>query len=305
MNWNKPLVTDSGGFQAFSLGKNGPRQNVKNAEKLVKISNERVYFKSVWDGKTIPLGPKESIEAQNKLGADIMMAFDECTFYPIKKDYARRAMERTHKWALTCLEQNKRSNTGQALYGIVQGSVFKDLRQQSALFISNLPFAGFAIGSVANSQEPREKVFAVLDWVLPTLLPINKPVHFLGIGEVEDIFVSVGKGVDSFDCVTPTRLARMGWIFNKKEGILQKFRYDITKVRFSTDKKPPVVNCNCFTCTNFSRSYLHHLFRCRELLAYRLATIHNLYFFGSLMEEIRMAISNGSFLKLKKEWLER
>lgn len=302
MNWHFPLMTDSGGFQAFSLGDHGLR-NIDNNQQLTKINNEGIFFKSVWDGKKIFMGPKESIMAQKDLGADIMMAFDECTFYPIKKDYAQKAMERTHQWAKICLEQKKETKTNQALYGIVQGSVFKDLREKSAKFISSLPFEGFAIGSVANSREPREKVFAVLDWTMPILLPFEKPIHFLGIGEIEDIFLSIEKGVDSLDCVTPTRLGRMGWIFEKKAGLNNKFRYDITKARFSLDKSPPVTNCSCFTCKNFSRAYLHHLFRCRELLAYRLATIHNLFFFGNLMEEIRMAIAENKFTQLKKELL--
>lgn len=302
MGWSGPLMTDSGGFQAFSLGEYGPRQNHTDLKNLVKIINEGIYFKSIWDGKTAFLGPRESIIIQQKLGADIMMAFDECTFYPIKKDYAKKALERTHIWARICLQQ-KEKREKQALFGIVQGSVFKDLRQQSAKFISGLPFEGFAIGSVANSQEPREKVFAVLDWTMPILLPCNKPIHFLGIGEIEDIFLSVERGIDSFDCVTPTRLGRMGWIFSKEERLINKFRYDITKAHFSLDKNPPVKNCRCLTCKNFSRAYLHHLFRNRELLAYRLATIHNLFFFGDLMEKIRMAISESKFARLKKEWL--
>lgn len=304
MSWNGPLMTDSGGFQAFSLGSFGPRTNIFNKKNLVTIKKEGVYFKSIWDGKRIFLGPKESIKCQQKLGGDIMMSFDECTFYPIKKDSARKSMERTHRWAKICLKQKEKASQNQALFGIVQGSVFKDLRKQSAKFISSLPFEGFAIGSVANSKEPREKVFAVLDWTMSILLPFKKPVHFLGIGEIEDIFISVGKGIDSFDCVTPTRLGRMGWIFDKRMGVKNKFRYDITKAPFSIDKNSPSKSCNCFTCKNFSRAYLNHLFRSRELLAYRLATIHNLFFFGSLMEKIREAIAENKFRKLKKEWLE-
>lgn len=312
INWNGPLMTDSGGFQAFSLGEFGPRQEREEGEKLVKITNDGIYFKSVWNGDTRFLGPKESIAHQQNLGGDILMAFDECTFFPIKKPYAQKALERTHRWAHFCIEQKSRprrdpesdsGKNGQALYGIVQGSVFADLRRQSAQFFSKLPFEGYAIGSVANSKEPREKVFAVLDWTLPTLLPTQKPIHFLGIGEIEDIFISIGKGIDSLDCVTPTRMARMGWIFDKKTGKKGKFRFDITKVSFSLDKNPLVKGCSCYTCHHFSRAYIHHLFRCRELLAYRLATIHNLFFFGSLMEKMREAIAENKFLQLKADWL--
>lgn len=304
MNWKFPLMTDSGGFQAFSLSEFGPRNTVQSEKSLVKINEEGIRFKSVWDGSEINLGPKESMEAQIKLGADLIMAFDECTFYPISKIRAREAMERTHRWSKICFSTLAAiKNSKQNLYGIVQGSVFEDLRVESAKFMSGLPFEGLAIGSVANSNEPREKVFAVLEYTLPFLLPTLKPIHFLGIGEIEDIILSVEKGVDSLDCVTPTRLARMGWIFDKKLGAKNKFRYDISKNKYAGDNTPPVDGCRCYTCLNFSRTYINHLFRNRELLAYRLATIHNLYFFGSLMEEIREAISDNKFTGLKKRWL--
>lgn len=319
MDWDGPIMTDSAGFQAFSLGEFGPRNSqpynhpgggrmdsprVKgSAERLVKINKDGIEFKSVWDGTSVFLGPKQSIEAQINLDADIMMAFDECTFYPISPKRAKLAMERTHRWLLTCIEtKNKHMNTG-ALYGIVQGSVFENLRKISAQFVASHNIEGLAIGSVANSKEPREKVFAVLDWTMPTLLTTKKPIHFLGIGEVEDIFLSIERGIDTLDCITPTRLARMGWIFDKKEGLKNKFRYDIVKAKFAGDTNPPVRNCRCFTCQHYSRAYLNHLFRSRELLSYRLATIHNLTFFGDLMEEIRESISNNQFLKLKDVWL--
>ena len=303
MNWDRPLMTDSGGFQVFSLSEHGPRLPTSD-KPMVKISELGIKFRSVWDGSELFLGPNESMDAQLHLGADLIMAFDECTFYPITKKQARSAMERTHRWAKVCIEKIQKSgNENQNLFGIVQGSVFEDLRRESAKFMADLSFEGLAIGSVANSKEPREKVFAVLDWTLPYLLPTEKPVHFLGIGEIEDIFLSVEHGIDSLDCVTPTRLGRMGWIFDKKTGLKNKFRYDISKSNYSREQKPPVEKCPCYTCQNFSRSYMHHLFRNRELLAYRLATIHNLYFFGTLMEEIRQAITDNEFIKLKKDWL--
>ena len=302
MNWQGPLMTDSGGFQASSLSEKGPRDTL-DGKSLVKINSEGIKFKSVWDGKEMFLGPKESIEAQIGFGADIIMSFDECTFYPITKERAKLAMDRTHKWAIISLETlAKRKNSEQNLFGIVQGSIFRDLRVKSAKYMACLPFDGLAIGSVANSQEPRELVFAVLDWTLP-YLPSEKPVHFLGVGEIEDIFLSVEKGIDSLDCVTPTRLGRMGWIFDKIMGIKHKFRYDITKSVYAADKNPPVIDCSCYTCQNFSRAYINHLFRNRELLAYRLATTHNLFFFGSLMEKISESIAEDKFLRLKKIWL--
>lgn len=302
MNWKGPIMTDSAGFQAFSLGDFSPRQNAIPPDKLVRIKNEGIYFKSAWDGSKQFLNPEKSIKAQQDLDSDIMMSFDECTFYPVTKKRAREAIERTQRWAKQGLNQHNKKK-GQALYGIVQGSVFEDLRKESAKYIASLPFEGFAIGSVANSREPRELVFSVLDWTLPILLPYNKPIHFLGIGEVEDMLISIGKGIDSFDCVIPTRLARMGWIFTKETGLKNKFRYDVTKNSFALDKSAPDKNCGCFTCRSYTRGYLNHLFRSRELLAYRLATIHNLSFFGNLMEKIRTSIAEGKYHELMTEWL--
>jgi queuine tRNA-ribosyltransferase len=304
MDWNGSIMTDSGGFQAFSLGENGPRNTTYNENDLVKITEDGIFFKSAWDGSQQFLGPFDSIKAQQALGSDIMMAFDECTFYPIKKEYAQKALQRTHRWALDCLSQHKKSKN-QALYGIIQGSVFEDLRVQSATFFSQLAFNGFAIGSVANSKEPREKVFQVLDWTLPYILPCEKPIHFLGIGEVEDIILSVEKGIDTLDCITPTRMGRMGWIFSKRCGVKNKFRYDITRSEFRLDKAPLEKGCNCYTCQHFTKAYINHLFRSKELLAYRLTTIHNLTFFGRLMESIRMNIHSHTFLKMKQDWLKK
>lgn len=212
-------------------------------------------------------------------------------------------MRRTHVWAKECLKTAGEYPRNQALYGVVQGSVFQDLREKSAQYLASLPFDGLAIGSVANSQEPREKVFAVLDWTLPFLIPTLKPIHFLGIGEIEDLLLSVEKGVDTLDCVTPTRLARMGWIFNRKANKKEKFRYDLNLSKYSRDLTPLEKGCPCYACQNYTRAYIHHLFRTRELLGYRLATLHNLYFFGNLFEQIRKAISLNQFTKLKEAWL--
>lgn len=304
MNWPYSLMTDSGGFQAFSLSQDSPRtENSFKDNNLVKINDQGIRFKSVWDGRLVTLDPRESLAAQKKLGADIIMSFDECTFYPISRKRAKEAMDRTHHWAKIGIDCKKNLQPYQALYGIVQGSVFRDLRLISAKFITSLPFDGFAIGSVANSKEPRKKVFAVLNWTMPLLLRTQKAIHFLGIGEIEDIFLSIEKGIDSLDCVTPTRMARMGWIFTKEAGLSNRFRFDLSRKIYALDKKALENNCACYTCRNFTKAYLHHLLRSRELLYYRLATIHNLYFFGNLMEKIREAIAENSFLKLKRDWL--
>ena len=212
-------------------------------------------------------------------------------------------MDRTHAWAKVCLESRNLLKSRQSLYGIIQGSVYKRLRINSAKFMASLPFDGLAIGSVANSREPRDKVFAVLDWTMPLLSETAKPIHFLGIGEIEDIILSVEKGIDSLDCITPTRLGRMGWLFTKEAGLKNKFRYDITHRQYARDLQPPDPLCKCYACLNFNRSYLHHLFKSRELLALRLATMHNLYFFADLMGKIRQSIRERHFSTLKKEWL--
>jgi len=315
MGWSGPLMTDSGGFQVFSLGRG----------ELVKIDYNGVTFYSHLDGSKHRFTPEKSIEVQQKLNADMMVAFDECApyfersekqgsptqvggSYPISHKYARTAMERTHRWALRSLKatQGKLHKNRQFLFGVIQGSIFKDLRQESAKFISSENFDGLAIGGVAVG-EPKKEMVKVLDWVMPVLLKDRRlrPIHLLGVGEIDDIFTAVEKGVDMMDCVMPTRLARMGWILTQNPKLKNKdFRYDITKSKFADDKEPPDPGCLCYLCRNFSKAYLHHLFRSRELLAYRLATYHNLFFIEQLFVKIREAIKKGEFLKLKKQWLE-
>lgn len=296
MGWKGPVMTDSGGFQVFSLGRGF--QNVK-------IDYDGVTFRSHLDGSEHRFTPEKSIEIQQKLGADIMVAFDECAPYPVDHGYALMAMKRTHRWAIRSSKTaraNKTAKNQQFLFGVVQGSVYKDLREESARFISDLPFDGIAIGGVAVGEKKQE-MYQVLDWVMP-ILPKTKPVHLLGVGEIDDIFEAVEKGVDMFDCVMPTRLGRMGRILtlNVKHQT-SNFTYDITKAEFTKDFQPPDPECDCFVCKNFSRAYLNHLFRTRELLAYRLATYHNLYFIESLFAKIRKAIKKEKFLRLKKVWL--
>ena len=315
IGWGKPLMTDSAGFQIFSLGDvNRQRKLCLQGDPLeiplVKISEEGVKFRSHLDGSEHLFTPEKSIEVQRILGADIMIAFDECCYYPATHDYAKKAMERTHRWALRCLERSskfkvqssKLGKSPQALYGVVQGGVFEDLRKESAKFISNLPFEGVAIGGVAVGESKKE-MEKVLDWVVP-LLPKEKPRHLLGVGEIDDIFTLVEKGIDSFDCVMPTRLGRMGHLLVRKVEN-REWKLDITKAMYASDKRPIDENCDCFVCRNYNRGYINHLFRAKELLAYRLATYHNLYFLENLMQDIRMSIQEGRFDRLKKEWLPR
>jgi len=332
MSWFGPIMTDSGGFQVFSLNKNNgschalsPKNTHKGNpswgspsachpsrinEPLVKIDYNGVIFYSHLDGSKHYFTPEKSIEVQQKLGADMIVAFDECAPYPTTHGYAETAMKRTHRWALRSLAaaQGKLSQNKQFLFGVIQGSVYRDLREQSARYISLLPFDGLAIGGVAVGESKKEMI-QVLDWVM-SVLAKNKnvrPIHLLGVGEIDDIFAAVERGVDMMDCVMPTRLGRMGHVLvkqnAKRETRNEGFMVDITKSVFADDPRPINEDCDCYVCKNFSRAYLNHLFRARELLAYRLATYHNLYFMENLFAKIREAIKKGEFLKLKKQWL--
>lgn len=311
MGWDRPLITDSAGFQIFSLGDGRKRRmsvGCGDSEvPLVKIGEEGVVFRSHLDGSEHFFTPEKSIEAQVVLGADMMIAFDECTYYPATHDYAQKAMERTHRWAVRSLDTYKqKARNYQALYGSIQGGIYQDLREQSAKFISSLDFPGIAIGGVSVG-ESKEQMRNVLKWTSP-YLPEEKPRHLLGVGEIDDIFALVEHGIDTFDCVMPTRLARMGHILVKSSKIKvksykEKFLIDINKAEFAKDKSPLDSSCGCAVCQNYSKAYVHHLFRARELLAYRLATFHNLCFMESLVSEIRRSIGENKFLQLKKEWL--
>ena len=322
MHWDRPLITDSGGFQVFSLGKKKyvniaisesavldrekftRKMSKDEAQKeqvfpddyrpvgeLVKIDEDGVTFTSHWDGTTHRFTPEKSIEIQKALGADIILAFDDCTPYPVTHGQAARSLSRTHAWAVRSLEAHSGS---QALYGVVQGSVYEDLRKESAQFIGAMDFDGIAIGGVSVGESKKEMVH-VLDWVVPHL-PDSKPRHLLGVGEIDDIFELIERGIDTFDCVQPTRLARMG-------KLMGKLTIDITKTQFAPDPRPIEEGCGCYACQNFTRSYIHHLFRVRELLGYRLATIHNLHFVNRLVEDIGEAIKDGRFLEMKKQWI--
>ncbi len=316
MNWKKPLFTDSGGFQAFSLGY-GMEHNInklgtifpenkrvkEKQEKFATINDDGVSFKAFDSGKLIYLNPKKSIEIQRNLGADIILAFDECTSPLSGYKYTKEAMERTHRWALESLKYHKKKKNKQSLYGIVQGGAYKELRLKSAKFISSLDFDGLAIGGSLGKS--KKDMHNILDWVVP-LLPKSKPRHLLGIGNVEDIFECVEKGIDTFDCVAPTRIARRGGLFiHSKSGgsVKNKFRIHIKNSKFKLDKKPIDKNCSCETCKNYSRAYLSHLFRAKEQAYFKLSAMHNVNFMLRLMDEIRDSIENNNFKKLKKEWL--
>jgi len=281
MAWDRPILTDSGGFQVFSLGH------------LRRVSDEGALFRSHIDGSEHFLTPELAIELQEQLGGDIIMVLDECPPYGEDFESIRKATERSHRWAERCKKIHKR--TKQALFGIVHGGTFAELRRQSADFITSLDFPGYAIGGLSLG-EPKELMHDMLDETVP-LLPEDKPRYLMGVGSPEDLVECVARGVDMFDSALPTRLGRNGAVFT------QRRRYNIGNARFKNKKGPIDADCDCYTCRTFSAAYLHHLFKAQELLAYRLATIHNIRFIMRLMEQIRGCILDGTFSSFRKDFV--
>ncbi|HAE91186.1 MAG TPA: tRNA guanosine(34) transglycosylase Tgt [Tissierella sp.] len=284
MNWDGPILTDSGGFQVFSLGD------------LRKIKEEGVEFRSHIDGSKHFISPEKSIEIQNSLGADIMMCFDECTPYPATYEYAKHSMERTTRWAKRCKDYHKNWDK-QGLFGIVQGGMYKDLREQSAKELVELDFPGYAIGGLSVG-EPKELMCELLDFTTP-LLPKDKPRYNMGVGTPDYLFESVIRGIDMADCVLPTRIARNGTALTSQGKIV------IRNAKYAKDFTPLDPECDCYACTNYSRAYIRHLFNVDEILGARLTTIHNLYFLIKLMENIRKAIKEDRILEYKDEFYKK
>ncbi len=308
MNWSRPTMTDSGGFQVFSLGfgrdlgvgKFIDRSKLERAIQEghqpngVKINNDGVRFRSPLTGAELFLGPRESMAIQEKLGADIIFAFDECTPPSVTREYMRAALDRTHRWAKQCIDAKK---SKQALYGIVQGSVFKDMRQASARYIAKLgvdgAFEGFGVGGdLGDTLAAGRKVGTrtILDWTLP-LLDQRKPRHLLGIGKLEDIETIVKAGVDTFDCTVPTHYARRGIAFTSIRA--NGGRLDFNKALFLRDKNPVDPKCDCLVCANYRRNYIAHLIRAGEITGGALLTFHNLYFFNAYVATVREKIGKG------------
>jgi tRNA-guanine transglycosylase len=327
MNWNRPILTDSGGFQVFSLGlqkqskessfnplltKEGAGGGLAKNQQggLVNIDEDGVTFQSHIDGSSHRFTPESAIEIQHKLGADIIMAFDECTPDTAPREYIKEAMQRTHRWADRCIKEHQKNTTyhgyKQFLFGIIQGAGDEELRKKSAQYISSLPFDGIAIGgeSIGYNMEATKNI---LDWVTP-IIPENKPRYTMGLGlSPLDLLIAVEHGADMFDCVAPTRLARHGMLFchcESNEAIPQinKHRLNIKNSIFINDLSPIDPNCTCPVCKNYTRSYLHHLFCADEMTGMRLATIHNLYFMLNLMKETRKAINEDKFTELLNRW---
>ena len=278
MKWDGPILTDSGGFQVFSLSP------------LRKIKDDGVEFRSHIDGSLHFLTAELVMEIQGALGADIAMIFDECTPYPATREYALDSLKLTTKWAEKCL---KAGNKGQALFGIVQGGMYRDLRKQGAEELMELDFNGYALGGLSVG-EPKELMYEMINYTTP-LLPKNKPRYLMGIGDLLDVLEAVSAGIDMFDCVMPTRNARNGTLFTSQG------RISIKREEFKKDPGPLDPDCECYTCRNFSRSYLRHMFMSREILSMRLNTMHNLHFFMDFFRRMRAAVSRGEFEQFRKE----
>ena len=292
MNWNKPILTDSGGFQVFSLAG------------LRKIKEEGVSFNSHIDGHKIFMGPEESMQIQSNLGSTIAMAFDECAPAKADRKYIINSVERTTRWLERCKKEMNRLNSledtinkSQMLFGINQGAIYDDIRIDHAKRISELDLDGYAVGGLAVG-ESHEEMYHVLDEVVP-YLPQNKPTYLMGVGTPSNIIEAVARGVDLFDCVMPSRNARHATIFTWS-GIMHA-----TNACYETDPLPLDPECDCPTCRNHSRAYIRHLFKSNEQLAGRLAVIHNLYFYNTLMEKIRDALDNGTFAEFRAEYSEK
>jgi len=279
MNWDRPILTDSGGFQVFSLAP------------FRKIEEHGVQFRSHIDGSLHFIGPKEAMSIQNALGSDIAMAFDECIPYPATHEYAKASVEITSRWAKEC---RAHQNAGQALFGIMQGGMFRDLRRKSLDDLLEIGFDGYAVGGVSVG-EPKEEMHDIISFTAP-LLPAERPRYLMGIGDLGDMLAAVDAGFDMFDCVMPTRNARNGTLFTSAG------RLSIKREEFKFDASPLDPACTCYTCRNYSRAYLRHLFLAREILSMRLNTIHNLCFYQDFFRAMRTSIEEGSYDRFRSRW---
>ncbi len=284
MNWHGPILTDSGGFQVFSLGD------------LRKIKEEGVQFRSHIDGSKHFISPEKSIEVQNALGSDIMMTFDECAPYPSTYEYVKNSMERTTRWAKRCKDYHKDWDK-QALFGIVQGGMYKDLRHESAKTLVDMDFSGYAVGGLSVG-EPKDLMCDILEYTTP-LLPKTKPRYLMGVGTPDYLFEAVTRGIDMADCVLPTRIARNGTALTSHGKMVMR------NAKYTRDFNKLDPECDCYTCRNYSRAYIRHLINVDEILGARLLTIHNLNFLIKLMDNIRESIKEDRFIEYKQEFYEK
>jgi queuine tRNA-ribosyltransferase len=304
MGWNRAIITDSGGYQVFSMGHGSVAEEVKRRRErpnsmIVSIEEKGVRFRSYLDGRERFMGPETSMEVQAKLGSDIALVFDECTPFHVERGYTVRSTERTHRWLDRCLSWHaEHGPRSQLVYGIVQGGVYEDLRTESTRYVADSNVDGIAIGG--SLGQTKDQMREVVGWSLAAL-PVEPPRHLLGIGDVDDLVHAVGAGVDSFDCATPTRLARHGTALVNDPG--RRWRLDLTKGSHRTSREPIDPNCGCPACREHTRGYLHYLIRANELTAKRLITLHNLTFMAELMRGMREAIEAGRFASFAEETL--
>ncbi|MGI6127190.1 MAG: tRNA guanosine(34) transglycosylase Tgt [Planifilum sp.] len=284
MNWDRGILTDSGGFQVFSLGP------------LRKITEEGVSFRSHISGEPLFLSPEKSIEVQNALGADMIMAFDECPPYPAEREYVRDSLERTTRWAERCLKAHRRPED-QALFGIVQGGMYRDLREQSAKQLVSMDFPGYAVGGLSVG-EPKELMYEILSHTTP-LLPADKPRYLMGVGSPDALIEGVIRGIDMFDCVLPTRIARNGTTMTSRGRLV------VRNARYARDFSPLDPECDCYTCRHYTRAYIRHLIKADETFGLRLTTYHNLYFLTRLMDGVRKAIREDRLLDFRDQFFAR
>ncbi|WP_170846075.1 tRNA guanosine(34) transglycosylase Tgt [Bacillus sp. MUM 13] len=284
MNWDRAILTDSGGFQVFSLSE------------FRKIEEEGVHFRNHLNGDKLFLSPEKAMEIQNALGSDIMMAFDECPPFPATEEYMKKSVERTSRWAERCLEAHARPSD-QGLFGIVQGGEFENLRRQSAKDLTSLDFPGYAVGGLSVG-EPKDVMNRVLEFTTP-LLPENKPRYLMGVGSPDSLIDGAIRGIDMFDCVLPTRIARNGTLMTSNGRLV------IKNAKYARDFGPIDENCSCHVCQNYSRAYIRHLIRCEETFGIRLTTYHNLHFLLNLMEQVRQAIREDRLGDFREEFFER
>jgi queuine tRNA-ribosyltransferase len=296
MAWRRPIITDSGGFQVFSMGHGSVAEEIKRRRgdrqsRILSIEEEGVRFRSYLDGSERFMGPETSMEIQAALGSDIALAFDECTPFHVERDYTARSTERTHRWLDRCVSwRREHGPPGQLFMGIVQGGVFEDLRRESAERVAASDVDGVAIGGSLGQE--KDQMHEVVEWSLAPV-PDEKPRHLLGIGDVDDIVAAVGAGIDTFDCATPTRVARHGTALIADPEA--RWRLDLTKASHRESSEPIAPDCPCPACREHTRGYLHHLARTSELTGARLITLHNLTFMKALMDGIRAAIVAGSY----------
>ncbi len=304
MNWNGPLLTDSGGFQVFSMGHGTCADEIKGRstgtkkESLLKITEEGAFFKSYHDGSKLVLSPETSMKLQRQLGADLIMQMDECTAYQVTRDYTAKSMEMSMRWGDRSLAAFETMHDGsQGLYGIVQGGIYHDLRQESAKYVASRPFFGTAIGGCLGGSD--EEMYGILESTAEYNHP-DRPIHFLGIGRIKDVLEGVKHGIDTFDCVMPTRIARHGMALIK--GAPNE-RINLMNSRYKDDPSPLDERMDIACSRDYSKAYIHHLFKANEMLAYQIVTQHNVAVINQLMREVREGIKNDCLDDVRKEWL--